>query len=75
MRNTMLYAYDVSPMKFAQKLLSIDENHKTFKMTHKMIPDLVSITSKYNNTNSFVLKFKDNIKVETQDKDASNKSS
>ena len=69
----MLYAYDVSPIEFARKLLSIDENPKTLKMTHKMIPNLESIKSKYNNTNDFVLNFKDKTKVVTQDKDASNK--
>lgn len=69
----MLYAYDVSPIEFARKLLSIDENPKTLKMTHKMIPNLESIKSKYNNTNDFVLNFKDKTKVVSQDKDASKK--
>ena len=69
----MLYAYDVSPIEFARKLLSIDENPKTLKMTHKMIPNLESIKSKYNNTTDFVLNFKDKTKVVTQDKDASKK--
>lgn len=69
----MLYAYDVSPIEFARKLLSIDENPKTLKMTHKMIPNLESIKSKYNNTNDFVLNFKDKTKVVTQDKAANKK--
>lgn len=54
----MLFNTDVAPLTYAEQLLSISRS-KRFISSIDLIPEVKSITSKYTNDNSFVIKFKD----------------